>query len=239
MSSSKAIGTMLTAGAAVVLAVTLATAAGQREQARARLPLAEDRGTLHILQQGRPVGSESFQITASGSGWTARGETELQLEGAQGKVRSELRLRPDGSPERYEWTVEGPSRSAAIVRFTGTTAQVDLRVEGVAPFQQEFFFQAQPVLILDNNLNHQYAILAALYDWKRGGEQSFSVLVPQSLTPGTITAEAFVPAENPAGKTLQGLRVRSEDLELEVYLEEGRRLIRLAVPAAGVEIVRK
>ncbi|MCL6480728.1 MAG: hypothetical protein K6U02_03275 [Firmicutes bacterium] len=224
---------------AIAFAVPLAILAGPQGPPRARVSLAEDRGTLQILQQGRLVGSESFQIAASSSGWIARGETELQLEGTPGKVRSELRLHPDGSPERYEWTVEGQNRSAATVRFSGTTAQVDLRVEGVAPFQQEFFFNAQPVLILDNNLYHQYAILAALYDWKRGGEQSFSVLVPQSLTPGAITVEAFVPAENPSEKKLQGLRVRSADLELEVYLDDGRRLIRLAVPSAGVEIVRK
>ncbi len=185
------------------------------------------------------MGSEDYRIAADGQGWIARGETELQGEEGRAKVQGELRLKADGSPERYEWSSEGQKRSSASFRFQGTTAQMELRMEGVAPFSQDFFFAAPPVVVLDHNLYHQYAILAALYDWKRGGVQTFSVLVPQSLTPGTITVESFGPLERPGSGKVDGLRVRSADLEIDVYVDESRRLVRLSVPSANVEIVRQ
>ena len=36
----------------------------------------------------------------------------------------------------------------------------------------------------------QYAVLARVYDWAKGGPQNFPVLIPQELTPGTISIES-------------------------------------------------
>lgn len=208
-------------------------------QAKPQPLLAEDRGTLDILRDGQSVGTEVYRITADEQGWIARGETELRGEEGRAKVQGELRLKADGSPERYEWSSTGQKKSSAIIRFEGTTALMELRMEGAPPFSQDFLFAAPPVVVLDNNLYHQYAILAALYDWKRGGVQTFSVLVPQSLTPGTITAETFRPSEGNSTGKIHGLRVRSADLEIEVYVDESRRLVRLSVPSANAEIIKR
>jgi len=105
------------------------------------------------------------------------------------------------------------------------------------PFTQQFTFTSSRVAILDNNLNYQYAVLAELYDWSKKGPQTFPVLVPQELTPGTATVESMGKQDS-GGKSLEELRVRTEDNEIDLYLD-GARLVRIAVPSANAEVVRE
>ena len=99
-------------------------------------------------------------------------------------VTGTLELRADGTPVRYEWSTQGTKKASASITFSGSTATIDLRVEGARPFTQQFTFNSPQIAILDNNLYHQYAVLARLYDWNKKGVQTFSVLVPQEMTPG-------------------------------------------------------
>ena len=94
------------------------------------------------------------------------------------------------------------------------------------------------ILVLDNNLYHHYSILSHVYDWTRRGEQTFSVLIPQQLTPGTIKVEATgtVSAD---GKSYEGLSVKTSDIELTLYLDANHRLMRIEVPASEAAVVRE
>lgn len=232
---------VLLAGLAGVLAAGAALAAGELQRRRDETAgqIAADRGRLRVMLGGEAVATEQFEISRSGDDWVAKGSTDIRLpDGRTGRVRGELRFAPDGAPRRYEWSSEGEQKSSAVFTFTEGTAQMELQMAGEQPFQQDFFFASPRVAILDNNLYHQYALLAALYDWGHGGAQSFPVLIPQDLTPGTIVIES-APVVDAGGVRRQMLRVRSADLEIEVYLDDARKLVRLAVPAANVEIVRE
>jgi hypothetical protein len=76
-----------------------------------------------------------------------------------------------------------------------------------------------------------------LYDWNKKGAQNFSVLVPQEMTPGTVTVESLG-KQDVDGKKLDELSVKSQDLELDLYLD-GQRLVRIAAPASNAEILRE
>jgi len=91
--------------------------------------------------------------------------------------------------------------------------------------------------VLDNNLYHQYAILARLYDREKKGPQMFSVLVPQELTPGTITVD-WLGMQPVNGKKLEELNAKTEDLEVHLYLDNGR-LIRIIAPSNNAEVIRE
>jgi hypothetical protein len=80
-------------------------------------------------------------------------------------------------------------------------------------------------------------VLARLYDWNKKGPQTFSVLVPQEMTPGSVSVESLGQKDE-GGKKLDELQVKTEDLELELYLEN-LRLIRIEAPNANAEIVRE
>jgi hypothetical protein len=111
-------------------------------------------------------------------------------------------------------------------------------VQGARPFQQENSFDSPLIAVLDNNLYHQYEILARVYDWAKRGSQSFPVLIPQELTPGTISVESAgnTTAE---GKSYESLKVSTTDLEILLYLDTNHRLMRLEVPVSKVAVVRE
>ncbi|MCU1340929.1 MAG: hypothetical protein JWN92_352, partial [Candidatus Acidoferrum typicum] len=94
------------------------------------------------------------------------------------------------------------------------------------------------IAVLDNNLYFQYAVLAQMYDWKAGGKQVFPVLIPQDMTPGSISVESIGPQQVDSAK-YETLRVSSPDLEILLYLDAGHRLMRVDVPASKATIQRE
>jgi hypothetical protein len=199
--------------------------------------LAPDKGKFRILVGGHPAGKEEFEINSNGNNWVARGTSEVQTLQGSTRVTGTLELKPDGTPVRYEWTTQGAKKASSTINFNGLTASVELRIEGARPFTQQFTFNSAPLAILDNNLYHQYAILARLYNWEKKGAQTFSVLVPQEMTPGTVTVESLGKQEAGGGK-LDELRVKTEDLEIDLFLD-GQRLVRIVSPSANAEIIRE
>jgi hypothetical protein len=196
-----------------------------------------DKGRFRIMVNGQQVGKEEFELAANNGKWVERGVADVQ--GTQGSthVTGTLELQADGAPIRYEWSTQGAKKASAVVTFAGTTATSELRMQNARPFTQQFTFTSPRVAILDNNLNYQYALLAKMYDWNKKGPQMFSVLVPQELTPGTATVESLGKQDS-AGKSLEELRVKTEDNEVDLYLD-GARLVRIAVPSSHAEVVRE
>ena len=199
-----------------------------------------DKGKLVIQLNGETIGSEQFELTQTGNNWLAKGTTELKVPGttAATSVSGTLMLQPDGAPISYEWTSRADKTNGAHVVFSNGTAKITLQMQGARPFEQDLSFNAAVIAVLDNNLYHQYALLAKLYDWSKHGTQTFPVLIPQDLTPGTISVEA-TGSTTLDGKPYEGLRVTTADLEVLLLLDSNHRLMRLEVPSAKVSVVRQ
>jgi hypothetical protein len=199
-----------------------------------------DKGKLVIQLNGETIGSEQFELSQTGNNWLAKGTTELKVPGATAatSVSGTLMLQPDGAPISYEWTSHADKTNGAHVVFSNGTAKITLQMQGARPFEQDLSFNAPVIAILDNNLYHQYALLAKLYDWSKRGTQAFPVLIPQDLTPGTISVEA-TGSQTVDGKSYEGLRVTTTDLEVILLLDSNHRLMRLEVPSAKVSVVRQ
>ena len=198
-----------------------------------------DKGKLNILLDGKSVGREEFEITSSGGGWIAKGTTTINPpQGASSTVAGTLTLQPDGAPISYEWTSQAEKTNGAHILFANGVAKITLQMQGAHAFEQDLSFGSPFIVVLDNNLYHQYAVLARVYDWSRRGTQSYSVLIPQELTPGTVTVD-WVGAISADGKTYEGLKVNTSDLEIILYLDTNHRLMRLEVPSAKVVVVRE
>jgi hypothetical protein len=201
--------------------------------------LAQDKGKFTIKLDGQTVGHEEFEIAPSGGGWLAKGATEIKpSQGASSKVTGTLSLQSDGAPITYDWTSQAEKTNGAHIIFVNGVAKISLAVQGARPFEQDLSFNTPLVAVLDNNLYHQYAILARLYDWSRRGVQSIPVLIPQELTPGSLSVESTGSA-TVDGKTYEGLKVTTSDIEILVLLDSNHRLMRLEVPAAKVSVVRE
>ena len=201
--------------------------------------LVQDRGKFTIKLAGQSVGHEEFEIAPAEGGWLAKGTTDIKPpEGAPSKVTGSLTLQPDGSPISYQWIAQSEKTNGAHILFANGVARITLEMQGARPFQQDLSFNTPLIAILDNNLYYQYAVLARIYDWSKGGEQTFPVLIPQELTPGTVKVLSTGSA-TADGKTYEGLKVNSSDLEILLLLDNSHRLIRLEVPEAKVSVIRE
>jgi len=224
---------------AIVL-MSLCAAAGFADQKKGAASgiLAEDKGSFTIKLDGHTIGHEEFEIAPSSGGWLARGNAEFKApQSPSSKVSGALTLDSNGDPIRYEWTSQADKTNGAHVLFTDGIAKMTLEMQGAHPFDQTFTFASPLIAVLDNNLYHQYAVLARIYDWSKRGAQSFPVFIPQELLPGTITAEATGSA-TVDGKSYEGLRVSTTDLEIDLLLDSNHRLMRLEVPGSKVSVVR-
>jgi hypothetical protein len=224
----------------IVVCAVLSIAA-QKKAAATSGPVVfvQDKGKLTIKLGGQTVGHEEFEIAPSGGGWLAKGLAEIKPpEGGSSMVSGSLTLQADGAPISYDWSSQAEKTNGAHILFANGVARITLEMQGARPFQQDLTFNTPLIAVLDNNLYHQYGVLARIYDWSRRGAQTFPVLIPQELTPGTITVQSTGSA-SADGKTYEGLKVNTSDLEILLLLDGNHRLMRLEVPDAKVSVVRE
>lgn len=222
-------------GFLLVLVSGIPFAHAQKKEAGVFQP---DKGKFTVLLDGRQIGSEEFEIAPAGAGWIARGTTTMKTEKGDTKVTGNLTLQPDGAPVSYDWSAQTDKTNGAHILFANGVAKITLQMQGARPFEQDLSFGSPLVAVLDNNLYHQYAVLARLYDWSKRGAQQLPVLIPQDLTPGTITVES-TGSTSSGGKSYEGLRVRTSDLEILLLLDPSHKLMRLEVASAKVSVVRE
>jgi hypothetical protein len=198
----------------------------------------QDKGKFTIHLDGKSVGHEEFELAQAGGGWTARSTTDIAPpEAGSARVTGTLTLQPDGAPISYEWQSQADKTNGARILFANGVAKITLLMQGARPFEQDMSFGSPLIAVLDNNMYYQYAVLAHLYDWSKGGAQTLPVLIPQELTPGSITVES-TGSVTANGKTYDGVRVATSDLEVLLFLDSNHRLQRLEVPSAKVSVVR-
>jgi hypothetical protein len=209
------------------LSVLVPAAESAPSPAGAPSVFSSDKGKFRITINDQPVGSEDFEISQSGDAWIERSSMSAHVPGGgEVKAKGELKLSADGAPIRYDWSAEAQKKATGAV------------LGGASPLRKDFTFTSPRVAVLDNNLYYQFGVLARVYDWKAGGKQTFPVLIPQDMIPGSISVESLGPQQ--AGNTkYETIRVSSPDLEIMVYLDANHRMMRLEVPSSNVKIERE
>ena len=198
-----------------------------------------DKGKFRITVNGQSVGSEDFEISSSGDAWIERSSMSAHAPGGtEIKATGQLKLSPDGAPIRYDWSAEAQKKATGSVEFANGTAKCSADLGAASPLRKDFVFTSPRIAVLDNNLYYQFAVLARLYDWKAGGKQTFPVLIPQDMVPGTISVESLGPQQGGNGK-YEAVRVASPDLEIMIYVDANHRMMRLEVASSNVTIDRE
>src|SRR5260370_19855139 len=128
-----------------------------------------------------------------------------------------LTLQGDGAPISYQWTSHAEKTNGAHILFANGVAKITLQMQCARPFEQDMAFGTPLVAVLDNNLYYQYAVLARVYDWSKRGAQNLPLLIPQELTPGSLTVES-TGTITAKGKPYDGRRVTTSDLEALLIL---------------------
>ncbi|MBA3889985.1 MAG: hypothetical protein H0X64_05595 [Gemmatimonadaceae bacterium] len=194
-----------------------------------------DEGTLVVSKNGARAGRESFRIQAAengrfltATGQSVLGETRitpaLSVDSASGTpMLYRVEARSGGTSERLQAAGRPGRLSAAFQRAGGESAK-------------EYVLSGN-VVVLDDDVYHQYALLALL-----GWSGRVTVIVPRqaSQQAATLTDRGAssvrvdgrdVPARHFILETAGGSH--------EFWVDGQRRLLRVSIPGRGVEAVRE
>lgn len=216
-------------GAVLLLAGLLAPAAAAQSQ----------KGELRVLYRGEEIGREAYEISGTATELHARSTITYRIDTLAMRQTTDLLLGADGVPRRYEWKLEEPHKSWLRMDFNGGRATISFPRDDGKNEEQLYEFGGR-LALLDINVFHHFLLLARLYDFAQGGPQTVSVFVPQSVQPGSVTLELqgveTMPVDG-APQPVRRLSILSEDNELQLWVTETGRFVRLAVPQAEVEVL--
>jgi len=229
---------------AAIFACNLAALAQQVPSMASPLT-ADDEGVFLISVAGRSVGSESFKIHFSAGKVVARGEIRLHVaqNGKAMNVQSYPTLTLDAQlhPLSYTWSQQGPQSSRLEIDFRSNPAKV--RYKTVNGSVDDRSFQLAPdVMVLDDNVIHQFQLIAARFQAMGGGKQTMPVFVPQEALPSVLTIEEAGKGDASPGTETSHRRhlvITTDVTHIDLWVDEQRRLERVLVPAAQLEAVRK
>ena len=233
---------------APLLAVVLASrpaSSGQETPGNPRLVNVDDEGVFLISLAGRPVGSESFKIHSSSGKVEARGEIRLRIEqnGKTVGVQSfpDLVLDSQLRPVTYTWNQKGPQSSRLEVDFSGKLARVRYKTINGNEDDRDFALPSD-VVVLDDNVVHQYQLIIARYQAMGGGKQTLRVFVPQEALPSLLTVEDMGNAATAIDGVTANLRhlvITTDVTHIDLWVDDQQHLERVSVPEAQLEAIRK
>jgi hypothetical protein len=178
-----------------------------------------DQGTFEIFSAGKNIGSETFAIHVEGDRIVATGDGHLQIDqnGRHVEVQtsSKLLLDTDFEPISYTWSQEGQQSSNLSIDFRSKVAHVQYKQVNGQEDKRDFKLD-KDVIVLDDNVVHQYELALARYDTARGGMQVLRGFIPQEALPGVITLK-FV---GPEAATVDGDKMTLRHFALTAELAQ-------------------
>jgi uncharacterized protein len=208
-------------------------------------PLAEaGASTYTIFLRGQPIGSEQIAVTRSADGW--RIVSSGRIGGPLDVVarRIQVRYTPDWLP--LELTFDGTVRSQPQTMHTvveNAAAKSDVSVGGQTT-QKNDTIPADALLVLPNSFFGPYEALAARLKTAAPGTSiplysvpqiAFSVRVGESANEQIQTAGRILATR----RTQIVLLLPGGQIEGELWTDENSRLVRLSIPAQGLDVARE
>jgi hypothetical protein len=203
-----------------------------------------DHGVFTISLAGQRIGTENFDIRSSDDRIEAK--AAIQLRVTQNGKAVELKSFPDlvlssqFEPLTYTWIQKGSQSSQLEVDFRKSPAKCRYRTL-IGGEDNRDFDLPKDVVVLDDNVLHQYELVVNRLTPSGAGPQTFKAFIPQEAVPGVLTVEeiGFDSSETNAQPRLRHLRVSTELTRIDLWVDQQRHLQRVAIPATQFEAVRK
>ena len=197
--------------------------------------------TFRIFAQGQPIGTETVTVVASGDGWKVRSTGQIAAPVSLNTRIAEVAYDREWHPKSLlvDAVVKGKV-STVKTTFTGTTATSEI-VQDERSFQKSDTVDARTV-VLSNLIFGTYEALAARLATAPPGAVFRVYVAPQGeigVRVGAVSAERV----SAPGRTFEAKRhaLTFEDPKTPLAVDiwtDGPRLMRLAIPSAGLEVVR-
>jgi pimeloyl-ACP methyl ester carboxylesterase len=197
--------------------------------------------TFHIFAQGQPVGSETSTVLATDDGWKVMSTGSIKAPVALNIRIAEVTYDKEWRPKSLllDAILKGQA-STVRTTFTGTQAASDI-VQEERSFQKTDTVDARTI-VLPNLIFGTYEALAARLSTAAPGAVFRVYVAPQaeiSVTLGTVSTERV----SAPGRTFEARKHSltfanpGGPLAVDVWTE-GPRLMRIAMPSVGLEVVR-
>ncbi len=183
------------------------------------------------------MGTEKFDIRSSKGKIEAWAEIELRLE--QGgkttalRASSNLVMTSEFQPITYTWSQKGAPSSELSVDFRASPARCHYRAATGQEDTRDFTLP-KDVVVLDSSVIHHFQLVVDRLRPPGAGSQTFKAFVPQEALPGDLKVE-----EVPDASKLRHLRLSTELIHIDLWVDEDGHLERVSNPETQFEAVRE
>jgi pimeloyl-ACP methyl ester carboxylesterase len=205
-------------------------------------PPSSEAAVFNISYRGTPVGQETVVVTRTESGWTVSSSGGQTAPSPFTIDKFEAVYSRAWQPVSVEIEARSGDQSLSLKSlFTATSATTDVMQGGQ---KNQVTQQISPgTVVLPNNFFGAYEALAARLSALQAGASFPVYVLPQAEVVGTITA--VTPQRIQTTDRLIELRHYSVAIRnpaglvnVEIGIDEQNRLARLAVPSAGILVLR-
>jgi hypothetical protein len=213
-----------------------------------------DSGSFGILRQGRRIGTETFTIQQRADASVVVAQLKIDDGHDKASQTSELQIASNGDLRHYEWKELSPEKAQATVDYQDQFLVEHITVTPGSKPQERAFILPPSTVILDDFFTHREVLL-----WRYLATYCGAAISPQGckLQPGkfgvfmprqqasTIVALSYEGKDkvtfHGAERELDRFSLQSDDGVAWTFWMESSypfKLLRIVVPAEGVEVLR-
>jgi len=228
--------------------------AGKKNQTKSNPAETVDSGSFGIFVKGRRVASETFQIQQQDNLSSIKSQLKEVVGNDPVTQKSDLEITSTGALLRYEWS---QSSGGSLTVFPNNEFLLEKisTAASVKPAEKPFLMPNTSA-ILDNNffvhrevLVWRYLAVACKPEGANGSLKcqqdpgDFGVLVPQDSNSVHVRLELVGKEKiqvHGSDRELMRLNLKGDDFEWALWVDEQDhfKLMRVAIPADGTEVIR-
>jgi pimeloyl-ACP methyl ester carboxylesterase len=224
----------------VVLAAAATLSAAQQPSAGGT-----GEATLKVFARGAVIGTEQSAVTRDAAGWTIT--SSGRLNGPLNIVNRRLQIRYDLNWKPLELTLDATVRGQAQTIHTTISGNTATSQVGIGGQSRVLTAMTTPEILLPSPFFASYEALAARLRTAAPGSTIAAFQPAQTdltIRVGDSTSERIqTPKETIEAKhthvTITPEGVVSTTIELDIWADPNGRLLRVSVPAQGLEVVRE
>ena len=211
-----------------------------------------DAGSFGIFVNGKRIGTETFHIEQGADVSVATSTIKVDEGATRAEQSSEMRIEPNGNLRSYTWRSTAPVKEESIVEPNEEFLVEHITFSDQRKQNVPYLLPLATVILDDNFFSHReillWRYLASGCEMKdnqfRCIKTAFGVLVPRQHISGNATVELAGQEKimvKGVQKELARVKVDNDGVEWVLWVtdaEEHYKVMKMAVPASNVEIVR-
>jgi len=205
--------------------------------------LQREEAQFDIFVDGKKIGQEKYSIAGSGDAIASHSIVNFRNPGnRRQRVQLETQLSMDARylPQTYQLRTSVDGQKGTI-SGTFVPGEATFEYRGTGNPRTRGLLVGDRFIVLDTNVFHHFIFVARLFDFSTDKSQSIEVVIPQELDGGVLKIREIGIERLSAGgkkRDLHHLRVDSDLLQIDLWVDDQQTLYKIALPAKQIEVIR-